>query len=161
MRDSLVLFVTRDGHSRALALDLGARLGSEAREIGDLVGRKGLFGFLRSGAQASRGAATPISDPQVDLSSVRTVVLVQPVWASAICPPIRSYLRAHSGELAGKRIGLFASAASTRVSDFRAKFELEFGASLPLAACAVVNKRDDLAARERILADFVAELAKN
>jgi hypothetical protein len=161
MSEAIVLFVTRDGHSRALALDLGARLGSEVREIGDLEKRKGLFGWLRSGRQAAMGEATPIGDPQVDLSAVKSVALVQPVWASAICPPIRTWLRAHEKELDGKRVAILSSAYSTPPLAIRGKYEAEFGARLgALAACSVVNRKDGPAERERALGDFAAELAK-
>ena len=161
MSDTTVLYVSRDGHSRALAEELGKKLGVEALEIVDLVKRKGLIGWIRSGRQASSGAATPIREPKVDLSSVKTVVLVQPVWASAVCPPMRSYLRAHAKVLAGKRVAVLASAYGTPSAVIRAKFEGEFGAEIGrLAACAVVLQKDDEAARRRTVETFVAELAE-
>lgn len=161
MSDTIVLYVTREGHSRSLALDLGSRLGSEVCEIGDLVNRKGLFGWLKSGRQAAMRRATPIGDPEVALDGVKTVVLVQPVWASAVCPPLRSWIRAHAKELVGKRTAVLASAFGTPASVIRAKFEAEFHAELGrLAACASVMQRDEAPARVKAVDDFVAELAR-
>jgi hypothetical protein len=161
MPDTVVLYVTRDGHARELALDLGERLKAEVLEIGDLVNRRGLFGWIRSGKQASQLAATPIREPSLDLGAVGTVVLAQPVWASAICPPIRTWLRSNAKKLAGKRLALIASAYGTPSEVIRAKFEAEFGADIGrLAACAVVRRKDDEEARRRAVDAFVAELAR-
>lgn len=109
MSDTVIVYVTRDGYSRALAEELGRLVGAPAAEIGDEVKRRGFFGYMRSGFQAAARKATPIRDPGVELSRAKRVVLVQPVWASAVCPPLRTWLRAHRPELAGKRIGLVAS----------------------------------------------------
>lgn len=161
MSETIVLYVSRNGHSRALALDLGLRLGAEVREIGDLVKREGLFGWLKSGRQAAAGLATPIRDPGADLSKVKTVVLVQPVWASALCPPLRSWLVAHAGELAGKRAALLCSDYGTPASVLREKFDAEFKSSIgPLAACAVVMQKADETSRKKSVDGFVAELAR-
>jgi hypothetical protein len=161
MSDTVVLYVTRDGHSRALALDLGARLKAEVLEIGDLVKRRGLLGWIRSGRQASMLAATPIKEPAFDLASVRTVVLVQPVWASAICPPIRTWLNSNAGKLVGKRIALLASAYGTPAAVLRSKYEAEFGPSLgALAACAVALQKEGVEAGRRRIEAFAAELSR-
>lgn len=55
------------------------------------------------------GRATPIKDPKVDLSGAESVVLVEPVWASSVCPPLRTWLKTHKAELAGKQVALLAS----------------------------------------------------
>jgi hypothetical protein len=67
---------------------------------------------MRAGAQAYRKRATPIGDPDVPLEGMKLVVLVQPMWASAICPPIRSWLLAHRGQLGRARLTLLASNVS-------------------------------------------------
>lgn len=161
MSETIVLYATRSGHSRVLALDLGSRLGAEVREIGDLVNRKGLFGWLRSGGQAAMKKATPISDPALDLGRVSTIVLVQPVWASAICPPIRSWLRAHAKELTGKRIALLTSSMGTSASVLRSAFESEFASDTgKLAACANILQQAGQAERDIAIEEFVSELGR-
>jgi hypothetical protein len=161
MSESIVLFTTRSGHSRALALDLASRLGSDAREIADLVGRKGLFGWLRAGRQAAMRRATPIGDPGVDLRAVGTVVLVQPSWAASVCPPIRTWILAHAEELHGKRLALLVSCYGTPAAVSRQAFESEFAPELgPLAACAAVEQKGGQEARARVLDDFIAELKR-
>ncbi len=163
MSATVVLFVTRDGHTRELARELGALLKADVLEIRDLVNRRGFFGWLRSGRQASLLAATPIEAPSLDLGKIGTVVLAQPVWASAICPPIRTWLASNAKALAGKRIALLASAYGTPAEVLRAKFDSEFGASIgKLAACAVVARKGGDAAPSPgpALERFAAELAR-
>ncbi len=161
MSDALVLYVTRDGHSRALALDLGLLLGAEVREIGDLVNRRGLFGWIKSGRQAAMRRATPIRDPGADLKAARTLVLVQPVWASAVCPPVRSWIRAHAKELAGKRVAVLASDFGAPSSVIRAKFESEFRSEIgSLAACEAIPQKEGDSLRRKRLEDFAAVLKR-
>ncbi len=150
-----VLFVTRSGRTRGLAQDFGRRAGAEVHEIGDLVPRAGILGFLRAGAQSARRASTPIADPEVDLSAVDTVVLFQPVWASGVCPPIRTWLKAHEAELAGKRLGLALSNKGSEGAPLKAKFEAEFG---PLAAFTVVRESLPPAEKAEALEAFLASL---
>ena len=161
MSDTVIVYVTRNGHSRDLALDLGPRLGAKVHEIGDLAARKGILGWINAGRLASMKAATPIGDPGIDLGPIKTVVLVQPVWASSVCPPLRSWLRAHAKELAGKRMGMVASSYATKSDDVRAAFDGEFAAELgALLACASVFQKTNADQKGRILDDFVAELAR-
>jgi hypothetical protein len=151
MSRTAILYVTRTGHCRELATDLARKAGTTAHEIGDLVSRKGFLGFMRGGAQASRKAATPISDPGVDLGSVDTIVLVHPIWASNVCPPVRSWLEAHRPELAGKKLGLLVSCQGPDGGPVKEKFEAEFG---PLAAFGVFPESIDAAEREGRLERF-------
>ncbi|HTX72334.1 MAG TPA: hypothetical protein VMC79_05860 [Rectinemataceae bacterium] len=146
-----IVFTTRSGHCRTYAEALGARLKADAHEIGDLVPRKGLFGFLRSGAQASSGKATPIRDPGVDLSAVRHVVLVQPIWASSVVPPLRTWLRAHTEELRGRAISVLVSYYGSPLEHFRLKFEREFG---PMAAFAAIAQSDPESVKASKISEF-------
>ena len=161
MSDTVIVYVTRNGHSRDLALDLGPRLGAKVHEIGDLAARKGILGWINAGRLASMKAATPIGDPGIDLGPIKTVVFVQPVWASSVCPPLRSWLRAHAKDLAGKRLGMVASSYATQSDLVRTAFEGEYAAELgALVACASVFQRATVAQKEMILDGFVAELAR-
>jgi len=161
MASTIVLFVTRDGHSRALAAEIGKRLGAPVHEIADLVSRKGFIGYMRAGAQAWRKKATPIEDPNVGLEGVKFVVLVQPVWASAICPPIRSWLLAHRGQLGEARLALLSSNMGSPSARLHANYDAEFGKVFgPLAAFAVVAQRLGERERSKIIDDFAAALVR-
>jgi len=158
---TLVLFATRSGHSRQLAARIGKRLDAPVHEIVDLVPRKGILGFLRAGAQASRRMATPITDPGVPLENVKLVVLVQPVWASAICPPVRSWLLAHRSELHGARVALVVSSLGPASARIPASYEVEFGTIFgPLAAFVGIPQRLGDPKRAKIIDDFASALGR-
>jgi hypothetical protein len=161
MPRTIVVFVTRDGHSRVLAAEIGKRLSAPVYEIGDLVKRKGFVGYMRSGAQAWKKMATPIEDPGVKLEGVKFVVLVQPIWASAICPPIRTWLSIHRGELGGVRLALLASNFGSPPARLRANYDAEFSEVFgPLAAFAVLAQRLGERERSKIISDFAAALER-
>lgn len=156
MADNAVLFVTRSGHSRELAEMAGRQFSARVFEIGDLENRKGILGFIRSGYQSVSRKATPISDPRADLSGAKIVVLIQPVWASQVVPPMRSWLNAHHQELKGKKIVLICSNQGSPAERIRANFEKEFGR---LDGFTVVNQKLPRDARARLI-DAVAQPLK-
>jgi menaquinone-dependent protoporphyrinogen IX oxidase len=155
MPKAVVVYVTRTGHAKALAEDIAKALGSEAKEIIDLTGRKGPIGYMRAGAQASSKAASPITDPGVDLSGAAAVVLVQPVWAGNLCPPMRTWFQAHQPELAGKRIGFLATNKGSDPAALRQRVEAELG---PLSAFALLRETVSAAERDEALKGFEAAL---
>ena len=155
MKKAVVVYVSRTGHARALAEQVAGLLGGAASEIVDKENRRGLMGFLRTGRQAMKGMATPIDDPNVDLSQSETVVLVEPTWASSAAPPLRTWLQAHRAELAGKKMALLVSNWSSPGEKLKTEFEAEFGR---LTSFAVVKQHSDDATRARILDDFVTLL---
>ena len=156
MGEIKVVYVTRTGHARQLAERVAALVGGKAAEIGDPANRKGIFNYLKSGGQAVKGSASPFVDPGVDLSGASAVVMVQPIWASSICPPLRGWIQAHRAELQGKKLGLLSTNKGSSGDPVKAKFEKEFG---PLAAFALVRERDDEQTKEKALAAFVAALS--
>ena len=155
MADVIVVYVTRSGHSRSYAKDLAGKLSAPTYEIVDLVPRKGIIGWLRAGAQARAGKATPIRDPGVGLVGVTQVVLVQPIWASMVAPPMRSWIRAHKPELAGKRISLFVAYGGSFLDRFKLNFQREFG---PIAAFGAIAQGDSAELKERQIEEFVRAL---
>jgi flavodoxin len=150
-----IVYVSRTGHSRALAQEVAAQLGETACEIIDKVDRRGLIGYLRSGRQAMRKMATPIGDPGVDLAGAGAVILVQPIWASAVVPPLRSWLQAHKQDLAGKKLGLLASNMGSPAARLKMNFEQEFG---PLVAFGVIPQRSSPEAKSKAVAVFLKSL---
>ena len=124
-----------------------------------MVRRKGFIGYMRTGAQASMKMATPIGDPDVELEGVKPVVLVQPVWAAPLCPPLRSWLLAHREHLQGARLALLVSCQISPPARIQAKYDSEFAKAFgPLAALAVVHQNLSEPERSRIIDDFAAAL---
>lgn len=151
MGETVIVYVTRTGNSRTLAASLGEIIKAPVCEIGDLTNRKGIWGFIVSGSQAARKIAAPIKDPGISLSGVRTVILVQPIWASNLCPPLRTWLQAHHDELSGVRLALVASNLGSPPEKFRANFEKEFG---PLVAFTSIAQKESSEKKTAALKEF-------
>lgn len=155
MSKTLIAYVTRTGHARALAGILSTKLGANVHEIIDLVKRRGWLGYLKTGAQASQGKATPISEAFVDLKELDTLIIVQPVWAGSVTPPVRSWLIKHKPEILGKKLGVLATNLGSPAQPIKAKFEAEFG---KLDAFTVVRQTATEKEREEQVMDFLRQL---
>lgn len=156
MTNSVVVYVTRTGNARRIAERLAARLQGRAFLIEDKVNRMGFWGYLRAGYHSSTKKATPIGDPGVDLSAADTVVMVQPIWASGVVPPLRSWLNAHRPELKGKKLGLFTVCKGSDAGKVQSAFEGEF---MPLAAFGSIKELDGEKAQDDAFEAFARSLA--
>lgn len=121
-----IVFVTRTGHCRKLAESAVSLAGGRAWEIGDRENRRGFIGFIRSGRQSTFNMATPIEDPNADLRDIDTLIIITPVWAGKLAPPVRTWLRAHLEEIRGKRILVVASNSGGSTVRLQQSFEKEF-----------------------------------
>jgi|GEM_PF-1111293 hypothetical protein len=126
MMKPAIVYVTRTGHCRKLA-EMAAQLtGGKVWEIGDKERREGFFGFIRSGRQSTFNMATAIEDPNADLQNTDTLILITPIWAGKLAPPVRTWLRAHIEEIRSKRILLIASNSGGSTIRLQRSFEKEF-----------------------------------
>jgi flavodoxin len=155
MAQGIIVFVTRTGNSRKLAEMAAKETGFPLHEVQDLVNRNGLWGWAKAGFQASTGAASPINEAELNLGGVDTIILVYPVWASSVCPPIRTWLKTHRHEIQNKRFGLIASNLGSPGERVRASFEREF---FPLQAFTVVREKESAEAKRQCIRSFIGEL---
>lgn len=59
----------------------------------------------------------PAIDPvEVDFGQYGTVIVAAPLWWSNMAAPLQTFLFSHGAEMAGKRIGLIVSSASSGIS---------------------------------------------
>lgn len=154
-KNGVVLFVTRTGHAQKLAELVQNETGFPVAEIGDMVSRKGFFGYMKAGFQAVAKKATPIKDPAIFLADKKLVILIQPIWASSVVPPLRTWLKSHASELQGKKIALLVTNKGGPVDRLKIAFETEFW---PLTALASIPEKIDYLEMQRILREFLASL---
>ena len=95
----LVVFYSRSGTTKQVALEVAKALGADCVELTEARSRAGLFGYFRSGFEASRGLTTVLRDPHDEALGYDLVVVGTPVWVSAVCTPVRTFLRQHAGKL--------------------------------------------------------------
>lgn len=103
----LVVYYSRSGTTREVAVQLCARLGADSEEISDPTPRKGVLGFLRSGFEAQRRRLPPIAPSRNDPADYDVVIIGTPVWAASISSPVRAYLRRHRGIL--RKVAFFCT----------------------------------------------------
>lgn len=91
MRD-LVVYYSRTGKTEMAARAVAKVLSADLRCLREKRGRRGLFGFLRSGYEATMGLQSELVDADYSLEGYDRVVLCQPVWASSATPAMNRFL---------------------------------------------------------------------
>lgn len=89
---SLVVFYSRTGTTKKVAIEIAHKLGAELEEIIDLKDRKGAIGWLSGGKDAFKKNPTEIKKIEKNPKDYDLVVVGTPVWASTMAPAIRVYL---------------------------------------------------------------------
>ena len=95
----LVIFYSRSGTTRRIAMTLSATLGSTIEEIVEGRGRDGFLGYWRSIIEARRKRLPNIMPAKNDPSSFDLVVIGTPVWVWSVSSPVRAYLTANKDRL--------------------------------------------------------------
>ena len=106
----LIAYYSRTGNNEKLVKELQMKLGCDVEEIIDTVNRKGLWGWLKSGRQASGKKMTRIEPLKKDPSSYDLVIIACPLWANLMPPPIRTYLFDNKDKF--KRVALMSVSGS-------------------------------------------------
>ena len=97
---TLVVYYTRSGNSRSVAKEIARSVGgADLEEIRDVVDRRGLRGYWRSFFDGMRKRTTTLAAPGRDVSGYDLVIVGGPVWVGEPSSPVRTWLRAHAGEL--------------------------------------------------------------
>ena len=104
----LVVFYSRDGHTRRAAEIIADTLKADIDEVVDKKPRKGIFGFLKAGYDATRGKTTEIIFTK-DPGKYEVVVVGTPVWNGRVTPAVRTYLMRNRRNI--KRCVFFATCA--------------------------------------------------
>jgi len=96
--NALIVYYSRTGNNEKLVNELEAKLGCDIEKIIDTVNRKGVWGWLRSGYQASRKKMSKIEPTKKDPGNYTLVVICYPFWAGLMPPPMRTYLSENKGK---------------------------------------------------------------
>ncbi len=136
---SLIVYYSRTGTTRKLALSLADELGADLREIGCKRYRLGILRYLRAGYDSVRGNLPPI-EIQFDLEPVYDLVLIgTPIWTSHPALPVRTFLTKHS--VPEGPVGLFLTHGG-HSPPHEAIREMEILLARPADATLVMNEND-------------------
>lgn len=151
----LVAYYSRTGTTKAVAEELAARMGADLEEINDTKDRKGLWGWLGAGRDASRKNKTVIGPTKHDPSSYGLVVLGTPVWAWNMTPAIRTYILANRDRF--KQVAFFCTMGKN--GDAKAFAGMaELCGRKPLATMALLAEEVKMRQCQSGINGFLAEL---
>jgi flavodoxin len=119
----LVAYYSRTGTTRQVATELAAMLGADIEEITDTKNRRGFFGYLGGGRDASGKKTTVIGPLQKNPAEYDLMVLATPVWAWTVTPAMRTYLIQTKGKI-GKAAFLCTMGGSGDAKTFAAMEEI-------------------------------------
>ena len=89
---TLIVYYSRTGTTKKAAVAIANALQCDIEEIKENKNRAGIWGWLTAGRDATLGSLTKIKDIGRDISSYDLIVIGGPVWASNVCPPVRTFL---------------------------------------------------------------------
>jgi flavodoxin len=104
---TLVVYYSRSGISKMVATTISNALKCDTEEIIDTKNRSGFMGWLMAGRDATLQRITRIKDIEKDLSTYDTVIIGGPVWASNICPAVRTFLLQYMDQV--KNVAFFST----------------------------------------------------
>lgn len=89
---ALIVFYSRTGTTKKVALAISKNVKSDIEEIFDVKSRKGIIGYLKSGREAMLKKLPEIKQTKKKPSSYDLIIIGTPVWGYNMSSPIRTYI---------------------------------------------------------------------
>ena len=89
---TLILYYSRTGTTKKVALKLAEALQAEVEEVFDTVNRAGVLGYVTAGRSATMKKLTKIKPLTSNLADYDLVIIGTPIWAWDVSTPIRTLL---------------------------------------------------------------------
>ena len=107
---TLIVFYSLEGNTAFAAEKLAGLLGAETLRLEPVKAypSSGIKKFLRGGKSAVLGEAPPLKPYAFRGEDWDRIIFGFPVWAGTFAPPLRTFVRDHGDELAGKPAAAFA-----------------------------------------------------
>jgi flavodoxin len=93
-----------------VAQAIANKLSCDIEEITEPKSRKGIFGFIRAGYEASRQKAATINPIKSNIADYDLVIIGTPMWAGVMSSPVRGFFVQHAKDLSN--VAFFCSKAS-------------------------------------------------
>lgn len=95
----LVVYFSRMGYTKKLALEEANRCGAQVLEIRATERTEGTLGFWWCGRFGMHRWAMPIEEISADLASYDCVTICTPIWVFHLAAPTRAFCKAASGKI--------------------------------------------------------------
>jgi len=137
-----VVYFTRTGNAERIAQRINETIKGDIIQIKDDRKWKGFFGFMSGGRHAAslKHVAYHL-EPEVDLESYSSIVLVTPMWAGNLTPATYSYLKDHPKVVGRTR--LIIQSAGTDATQNAKKYEDYLGKFIKIYSIARSRKEED------------------
>ncbi len=89
----LVVFYSRKGAVRRLALQRAEELGADFLELETVVDTAGPFGYVRCALKSVTGSSMPLFPYDTDVSSYDKVIIFSPIWADKPANPVIEFVK--------------------------------------------------------------------
>ncbi|OGI26683.1 MAG: hypothetical protein A2359_03330 [Candidatus Moranbacteria bacterium RIFOXYB1_FULL_43_19] len=111
MKKTLVVYYSKDGHTKKVAEDIAAALGADIDEIRDLRKRKGFFAWFSSGRDGMKKQRTEIETSGKNPADYDLIIAGSPVWGWNMVPAVRTYLEENKTSI--KEYAFFVTSGNT------------------------------------------------
>ena len=95
----LVVYFSRMGYTKKLALEEADRTGADIYEIKSTERTEGTLGFWWCGRYGMHRWAMPIKEIDIDLSAYAHVTIASPIWVFNLAPPVKSFCQKAQGKI--------------------------------------------------------------
>lgn len=147
MSKILVVYHSRTGYTRRVALDLARRLGADLDVIRIVQPMHGPVGYAMCAIEALAGLAPALRRQEKNPSGYDLVVLGTPVWFWSLASPVRSWLEKFGQR--GTRFAFFCTMGGSGAGRVFATMK-EMTGRAPLATLALTDGEIDAAARAKL-----------
>lgn len=151
----LVVFYSRTGNTKKVAMKIAKILKADIDEIKDRKDRKGIKGWFIAGGDAYKNNLTEINALKTP-SKYSLVIVGTPIWAFTLTPPVRTYLLQNKF----KKLAFFSTSGGSGIKKTFA--EMEKSSKKPVAVLAIKVKgfssKIDLDANKESIEDFCRKL---
>jgi flavodoxin len=151
----LVVYYSRDGHTRNVAKEISSTLAADIEEIREITKRKGIIGWLLAGRDAFLRRKVTIENSMIDPTNYDLVIIGTPVWAWTMSPGVRAWLKKHGKSL--KKVIFFATMGGSGDKQTFAHMK-KLCAEPPLLTAVFIDKTIDTKWHQPLLDSFLQEI---
>ncbi len=109
----LVVFYSRDGHTRQVAQEMAKRFDADLEELIDQKDRIGPVASTAAGKDALAKKLTKLKPLTHDPQAYAVILIGTPSWFGNVTPAVRTFLK--QNPLKGKKVGVFGTAHLTGI----------------------------------------------
>jgi flavodoxin len=158
MKNVLVVYYSRSGHTKTLAERMARERGWTVAAIDDASKREGIWGYICSAMSTFLGLKPDIHYAGPSPASFDLIVLGGPVWVGRIASPVHTFVANHQHEF--KALALFCTYGGSGADKAMQGLARDC-AKVPVATLAVTEAQLKSDAYTKAMTAFVEDLLRS